>query len=72
MVEQFDIEGEIRALQDARALRVIGYLLEQIRVLQEKVARLEKNSTNSSAWEFIRQAVYAKNFAAAYPSLLPV
>jgi transposase len=48
MVEQFDIEGEIRALRDPRALRVIGYLLEQIRVLQEKVARLEKNSTNSS------------------------
>lgn len=48
MAEQFDIEGEIRAIQDPRALRVIGYLVEQIRVLQEKVARLEKNSSTSS------------------------
>jgi len=48
MVEQFNLEEEVAAISDPRALRVIAYLLEQIRVLQEKVARLEKNSSNSS------------------------
>lgn len=48
MVEQFKIEDEIAAITDPRALRVIGYLLEQIRILHEKVARLEKNSSTSS------------------------
>lgn len=48
MVERFDLEKEVAAISDPRALRVIAYLLEQIRVLQEKVARLEKDSSNSS------------------------
>jgi transposase len=48
MAEQFNLEEEVAAISDPRALRVIAYLLEQIRVLQEKVARLEKNSSTSS------------------------
>lgn len=48
MAEQFDLAKEISEITDPRALRVIGYLVEQIMVLQEKVARLEKNSSTSS------------------------
>ena len=48
MAEQFDLAKEISEITDPRALRVIGYLVEQIKVLQEKVARLEKNSSTSS------------------------
>jgi transposase len=48
MADEINLEEEISAIQDPRALRVISYLLEQIKVLQEKVAILEKNSKTSS------------------------
>ena len=48
MAEQFDIEKEISEIRDPKALRVIAYLLEQIKILQEKIAKLERNSTTSS------------------------
>ena len=48
MAEQFDIAKEISEITDPKALRVITYLLEEIRVLKEKVACLEKNSSTSS------------------------
>lgn len=48
MVEQFDLEKEISEIKDPKALRVIAYLLQRIQVLEEKIARLEKNSSNSS------------------------
>lgn len=48
MVEQFDLEKEITEIKDPKALRVIAYLLQRIQVLEEKIARLERNSTNSS------------------------
>lgn len=48
MVEQFDLEKEISEIRDPKALRVIAYLLEEIRILKEKVSQLEKNSSTSS------------------------
>jgi len=48
MVEQVNLEKEISEISDPKALRVITYLLQRIQVLEEKIARLEKNSTNSS------------------------
>ena len=48
MVEQLDLEKEISEIQDPKALRVIAYLLQRIQLLEEKIARLERNSTNSS------------------------
>lgn len=48
MAEQFDLAKEIAEIQDPKALRVIAYLLERIRILEEKVAELSKNSTTSS------------------------
>jgi transposase len=48
MAEQFELEKEISEIQDPKALRVIAYLLERIRILEEKVAELSKNSSTSS------------------------
>jgi len=48
MAEQFDLEKEISEIQDPKALRVIAYLLKRIQVLEEKIARLEKDSSTSS------------------------
>ena len=48
MVEQFDLEKEISEIKDPKALGVIAYLLQRIQVLEEKIARLEKNSSTSS------------------------
>jgi len=48
MSERRDIVKEISEITDPKALRIISYLLEEIRQLKEKVARLEKNSSNSS------------------------
>lgn len=46
--EVFDIAKEISEITDPKALRVIVYLLKKIEILEEKIARLEKNSSNSS------------------------
>jgi transposase len=48
MVEQFDLAKEISEIEDPKALRVIAYLLQRIEKLDEKIARLEKNSSTSS------------------------
>lgn len=48
MAEKFDLAKEISEINDPKALRVIAYLLERIEVLEEKIARLEKNSSTSS------------------------
>lgn len=48
MAEQFDLEKEISEITDPKALRVIAFLLQRIQALEEKVARLEKNSSTSS------------------------
>lgn len=48
MADIFDLERAISEISDVKALRVIAYLVGQIQVLQEKVARLEKNSSTSS------------------------
>jgi len=49
MAESIDIAKEIEGIEDPKALRVIIiHLLEEIKLLKEKVSRLEKNSSNSS------------------------
>ena len=48
MAAEFNLEKEIYEITDPKALRVIAYLLQRIQVLEEKVARLEKNSSTSS------------------------
>ena len=48
MTDTFDLEKEISEITDPKALRVIVYLLERVRLLEEKVAALSKDSSTSS------------------------
>jgi transposase len=48
MADAFDLEKEILEITDPKALRVIVYLLERVRLLEEKVAALSKDSSTSS------------------------
>lgn len=48
MAEEFDLKRELSEIEDPKALRVIGYLVERIQVLEEKIAELSKDSSTSS------------------------
>lgn len=47
-IEEINLKKEISEIEDPKAIRIIMYLLKKIEVLEEKIARLEKNSSNSS------------------------
>ena len=48
MADVFDVKKEILKVTELQASRVIAYLLEHIRFLEEKVAALSKDSSTSS------------------------